>query len=198
MSLRHAANRFRVVYLDCWDGAGWYKKVVRCSFSSASRTLSDDPKSHRLRRILVDPREGLPEQYTAVKVANTQDIYLVCASSSEYDEFNVYSKVVLLRQASYVCELFKANKITAASGFKTVVSKASMGTYPCDKLHSSLTSSEQIPTAKLSYETIFLPAKTPVTASQELHMLGNIYNIEEVHYMDGILQCHCLVYKGES
>lgn len=198
MSIKRSANRFRNTYIDGWDGAAWNEKVARCALSPATRALAGNPSSYRVRSLLLNPLEPLLEQYKVIRVTGTSDIYLVGNVFSDYREA-VFSNILLVRQATYICELFKSEFKTAMSGFKSTEVKVSQGVFYCDKEASpSLAPSSGIPGAKLFHTSLIFPAGVQVMAADEVRIASNLYTVEAVHEEGGLTHCYCLTHQENS
>lgn len=189
MSLRHAANRFRRTPVAGWTGTAWVENVTRGAFMAGDRFISDREFGNKLRNLLTDPAEPLPDIYKVVRI-DTQ-IYLVARSSQDIAGVP-YSTVVTLRRAYYTCTVEGFTSQVSASGMKSTAVRQTLGTYFCDRENITFASSKEFSTVKFGDEHVILPAGTAVTTANEILLDGKRYEVEEVFDFSGLKYCRCL------
>ena len=190
MSLRHAANRFLRSQIDGWDGSQWVSNVTRGSLLAYDRTLSEEDYGSKLRNLLTDPE--CPVIHSAIRVG--QQVFL--AGRQVPDTMgNPYSVTIGLRLVQYVCHVIAMNPVFNASGVKSKVTRASVGTYFCDRENNGSLPSDENRTLKFGEASIYLPAGTPVDNTNEIQIGVDFYKIEEVHDTNGYKRCLCIVNK---
>lgn len=191
MGLATAANKFRSIPIEGWDGTSWAKTGVRGTFLAYDRFVSEREYGSKLRNFLVPANSHIEETYSLIRFPTTGKVFMLRLPSEDVDNIR-YSTILSLRSANYLATVSGYVASSAVSGLPTAPQKTVKFTSPCDVVNITVAAlSTDYNDLKTADDEVYFPNGTVVSTTDEIQIGAVIYDIKAVFMAHNLVCCRC-------